>query len=155
MLKAGVLRLESDGELRRKRRPPASECGYSLIEVVVAVAIVGVALVMVLSAVLSNFLAIPVLRSIDERVTLAQRVVEEIESGVTVSGAIPDRYAAMTAPAVFSDKTDYSYQVRVDDVEGSEGVIEDLRRVVVEVFKTKDGPSSSVKLTTIVRIVPR
>jgi prepilin-type N-terminal cleavage/methylation domain-containing protein len=131
--------------------PGGRDTGYTLLEVVLAIAIVGVAMLIVLSAVSENMSGIRVLKSLDERITLAQQVIEEIESGIAAEGRIPNKFSSMVAPEVFSSAVDYSYYVAVSDVIGDVGAIADLKRIEVSVFRTSDGQGSSLKLCTIVR----
>lgn len=130
------------------------ESGYTLIEVILAVAIAGIAILIVLSAVSSNLLGIQVLKTVDDRMVLAQRVIEEVESETAENGFIPLRFASMTEPGVFADATEYSYQVWADDVEIGGETVEDLKRVTVAVYKTADGISRSISLSTVLRISP-
>lgn len=128
------------------------DSGYTLTEVILAIAIVGMAILIVLAAVSGNLSGIQVLKSLDERVALAQQVMEEIESGIASEGRIPDQFSSMVAPVEFPNSTGYSYRVVVSDVLGDAGSIPDLRRVEVYVSRTLDGQSSSLKLCTIVRV---
>lgn len=133
--------------------PRGQDTGYTLTEVVLALAIVGIAVVIVMAAVSGSLSGIQVLKSIDKRVVLAQQVMEEIESGIAAEGSIPSKFSAMAAPEEFSDSIGFSYRVAVSDVTGPAGSIADLKRVEVYVFRTSAGESTALKLSTIVRIL--
>jgi type II secretory pathway pseudopilin PulG len=133
-------------------RAGVAEDGFTLIEVVFAVAILGMSIMVIVATISGTLLSLRMMQSLDLRMTLAQQILEELEAETAVEGAIPDRFAAMTAPQAFEDAPAYRYQVWIDDVRIGGETLDDLRRAKVCVFRTGEGLDKAVTLVTIVRL---
>lgn len=133
-------------------RAGLAQDGFTLIEVVFSVVILGLSVMVVVATISGSLLGLRVMQSIDLRMTLAQQVLEELEAETAVEGAIPDRFASMSAPQMFEDTPAYSYQVWIDDVSVGGETMCDLRRVKVSVFRTDESMDQAVILVTIVRL---
>jgi|GEM_PF-1287858 type II secretory pathway pseudopilin PulG len=141
-----------NGKSGASLRAALAQDGFTLIEVVFAAAVLGMSIMVILATVSASLLSLRVMRSIDLRMTLAQQVLEELEAETAVEGAIPDRFASMSAPQMFEDTPAYSYQVWIDDVSVGGETMCDLRRVKVSVFRTDESMDQAVILVTIVRL---
>lgn len=133
-------------------RAGLAQDGFTLIEVVFSVVILGLSIMVVVATISGSLLGLRVMQSIDLRMTLAQQVLEELEAETAVEGTVPDRFASMTAPQGFEDTPAYSYQVWIDNVSVGGEVMDDLRRAKVSVFRTGDSPDHAVTLLTILRL---
>ncbi|PNU19835.1 type II secretion system protein GspI [Geothermobacter hydrogeniphilus] len=125
-------RASTDAELGEKNRSPAA--GFTLLEVMIALAIIGVALVALLGLAQRSISTNQRLQQITRATLLAQSKMAEIETGIGSDGS--------DAEGTFTDPDDaFSWTVR-----SSETPVEGVRQVEVTVFWGREEKNESVHL---------
>lgn len=126
--------------------------GYTLIEVVVAMAIVAFALLALMNILSSSIGHIEVLEKVDTRLSLAQGVLESVRGEIVATGDITSFGEGTSSVLTFSSDPDYRYQVAVGSVTIDGSPKDDLKSVKVWVWNAEEGQSKTISLATIVRI---